>query len=73
MRQLFNCFKTWSCSRVEQMQRTQLIIFFYYVENRILFDFYWSLLKYLYDKIQIKFDLYFFVNDTNDRSFYTCY
>lgn len=51
------------------MQRTQLIIFFYYVENRILFYFYWSLLKYLYDKIQIKFDLYFFVNDTNDRSF----
>lgn len=28
MRQLFNCFKTWSRSRVEQMQRTQLIIFF---------------------------------------------
>lgn len=55
------------------MQRTQLIIIFYYVENRILFDFYWSLLKYLYDEIQIKFDLHFFVNDTNDRSFYTCY
>lgn len=49
------------------MQRTQLIIFFYYVENRILFYFYWSLLKYLYDKIQI--NLHFFVNDTNDRSF----
>lgn len=55
---------------VEQMQRTQLIIFFLlrgepYTVRLLLESF-----KYLYDKIQIKFDLHFFVNDTNDR---TCY
>lgn len=73
MRQLFNCFKTWSCSSVEQMQRTQLIIFFFITWRTVYFSTFIGVLNTCTIKFKLNSIFHFFVNDTNDRSFYTCY